>query len=53
MRKFWSLDDEFIVTTQLFHQVAINPPVGKHTITLVDENGITVTRQFEIVEKEK
>ncbi len=50
---FWSLDDEFIVTTQLFHQVAINPPVGKHTITLVDENGITVTRQFEIVEKEK
>lgn len=50
---FWSLDDEFIGTTQNFHQIALNPAPGKHTITLVDENGISVSRQFEVLEKEK
>ncbi len=48
---FWSLDDNFITTTQNFHQVALNPSVGKHVITLVDENGISISRAFEIVEK--
>lgn len=50
---FWSLDDEFIATTQHFHQLALNPSMGKHTITLVDENGVSVSRQFEIIEKEQ
>jgi penicillin-binding protein 1C len=50
---FWSLDDNFITTTQNFHQVALDPSVGKHIITLVDENGISISRAFEIAEKEK
>ncbi len=50
---FWSMDDEFIGTTQNFHQIGLNPSPGKHIITLVDENGISVSRQFEILEKEK
>jgi penicillin-binding protein 1C len=50
---YWSLDDNFAGTTQNFHQIALNPSPGKHTITLVDENGISVSRQFEILEKEK
>lgn len=50
---YWSLDDEFIGTTQNFHQMALNPAPGKHIITLVDENGISVSRQFEVLEKEK
>ncbi len=50
---FWSLDDEFVGTTQNFHQIAINPSPGKHIITLVDENGISISRQFEILAKEK
>ena len=50
---FWSLDDNFITTTQTFHQVALNPSAGKHIITLVDENGISISRAFEIVEKEQ
>ncbi len=49
---FWSLDDEFVGTTQNFHQMALNPAPGKHIITLVDENGVSVSRQFEILEKE-
>ncbi len=50
---FWSLDDEFAGITQNFHQLGLNPPAGKHILTLVDENGISVSRQFEILEKEK
>ena len=50
---FWSLDDEFVGTTQNFHQIALNPSPGKHIITLVDENGFSISRQFEILEKEK
>jgi len=50
---FWSLDDSFLATTQNFHQVALNPSVGKHVVTLVDENGVSVSREFEIVEKEQ
>ncbi|HMI77482.1 MAG TPA: penicillin-binding protein 1C, partial [Ferruginibacter sp.] len=48
---FWSLDDEFIGTTENFHQLGLSPLPGKHIITLVDENGVSVSRQFEILEK--
>ena len=50
---FWSLDDEYAGTTQHFHQIGLNPAPGKHIITLVDESGISISRQFEIIEKEK
>ena len=50
---FWSLDDQFLATTQNFHQVAVDPAIGKHVLTLVDENGVSVSREFEIIEKEK
>jgi len=49
---FWSLDDNYVGTTQNFHQLALNPSPGIHIITLVDENGLSVSRQFEILEKE-
>ena len=48
---FWHLDDQFLATTQRFHQVAVSPAPGPHTITVVDENGESVTRNFEIIEK--
>ncbi|MEO6452857.1 MAG: penicillin-binding protein 1C [Ginsengibacter sp.] len=50
---FWSLDDEFLITTTNFHQVGISPAPGKHTLTLVDENGESITRQFEILDNSK
>src|SRR4029078_12054976 len=49
---FWSLDDMYIGETENFHQMAVNPSAGKHTLTVVDENGESVTKNFEIVEKE-
>ncbi len=50
---FWHLDDDYIGTTIQFHQVALNPLPGKHILTVVDENGESVTRNFEILQKEK
>lgn len=49
---FWHLDDEYIGTTTLFHQIAVSPVAGKHILTVVDENGESVTRNFEILNKE-
>ncbi len=50
---FWHLDDEYVGTTTQFHQMAFNPSPGKHILTVVDENGETVTRNFEILERER
>jgi len=50
---FWHLDDTYIGTTTQFHQMAVNPSPGLHTLTIVDENGDIVTRHFEIMQKKK
>lgn len=50
---FWSLDDGFVGTTENFHQLALDPVVGKHIITLVDESGASISRQFEILDKDR
>lgn len=50
---FWHIDDKFVETTKSFHQIAVNPPPGKHTLTLVDENGERLESWFIILEKEQ
>jgi len=50
---YWHLDEDFIGTTAHFHQLAFNPLPGKHTVTIVDENGNSISRHFEILKKEK
>ncbi|MEW6470354.1 MAG: penicillin-binding protein 1C [Bacteroidota bacterium] len=49
---YWHLDEDFIGQTKDLHQMGLNPPAGIHTLTLVDENGETLTQQFEIIDKE-
>lgn len=49
---FWSIDDVYIGETENFHQMAVNPSPGKHVLTVVDENGESASKTFEIVEKE-
>jgi penicillin-binding protein 1C len=48
---YWHLDEDFVGTTTHFHQLELNPTVGKHIITIVDENGNSDSRSFEIVKK--
>ncbi|ELR72138.1 Multimodular transpeptidase-transglycosylase [Fulvivirga imtechensis AK7] len=46
---FWHLNDEFIGSTSRIHQMMINPGAGKYRLTLVDEEGQSVTQPFEVI----
>ena len=50
---YWHIDQEFVGSTQSFHQLAISPLPGKHTLTLVDEDGNRLVQIFTILDKEK
>ncbi len=47
---YWHIDNQFITVTNHFHQLEISPSVGKHILTLIDQNGETITRHFEVLE---
>ena len=49
---YWHLDNTYIGQTNDLHQLGLNPDAGTHTLTLVDENGETLSQEFEIVDKE-
>lgn len=48
---YWHLDGVFIGITQYNHQLALSPEEGVHKLTLVDEDGETLTQKFEIIGK--
>jgi penicillin-binding protein 1C len=48
---FWHLDDTYVGETTDFHQMALNPPPGKHVLTLVDGSGNTAHVGFEVLGK--
>jgi len=50
---YWHIDNEYVATTSNFHQLAISPLPGKHTLTLVDENGERLVQVFTVLDKEK
>lgn len=51
IRIYWHMDDNYIGETKEIHQLALNPPVGKHKLMLVDENGISIDVKFEVIGK--
>ena len=50
---YWHLDDEYVGETKEIHQMVLNPAPGKHKLTLIDENGISVSLVFEVLRKGK
>lgn len=50
---FWHLDDRYIGETVDYHQFALNPSAGKHSLTLVDANGARLQIRFEVLDKNK
>ena len=50
---YWHIDGEFIATTTNYHQLAVSPAPGKHTLTLVDENGERLVQVFTVLNKER
>ncbi len=48
----WHLDNTYLGSTSQFHSMELNPSQGKHRITLVDESGYILTREFEILSEQ-
>lgn len=49
----WHIDDEYMGSTAGIHQMGLAPDEGEHILTLVDENGETLSQKFEIVSKKR
>ena len=47
---YWHLDNEYVGETKELHHLELQPTKGKHRITIVDEKGTSVHRDFEILE---
>ena len=50
---YWHLDEAYIGSTTTFHSFELDPPEGKHVLTLVDEEGRRLEQPFEIIKKPK
>jgi penicillin-binding protein 1C len=46
---FWHIDNEYIGSTKGMHQMPLAPTEGIHYITIVDDEGRTLTKKFEVV----
>ncbi len=45
---YWHLDENFIESTEDFHQISLTPKSGKHSLTAVDNEGNQVSVNFTI-----
>lgn len=50
---YWHVDNEFLGSTHGIHQLAFTPGPGKHLLTVVDQDGHTIKRWFEVVERKR
>ena len=44
----WHLDDTYLGETRIIHQMLLSPAPGKHTVTVVDGAGNSVSVGFTI-----
>lgn len=45
---FWYLDHTYVKTTTHHHEIAITPTIGKHQITVIDQNGNQIKRNINL-----
>jgi penicillin-binding protein 1C len=48
---YWHMDGQFIGATKKTHHLGFNPEEGSHVLVLVDENGETLERRFQVISK--
>jgi penicillin-binding protein 1C len=48
---YWHLDGQFLGATRKTHHLSLNPTEGNHVLVLVDENGETLERRFQVISK--
>lgn len=49
---YWHLDNEYLGSTETFHEFELRPEAGKHQLTLVDESGNSVGLSFVVLDRE-
>lgn len=47
-RVFWHLNETYLGETSYIHQMELSPDAGEHTLTVVDEEGHSLSIQFEV-----
>ena len=45
---YWHLNDNYLGATQNRHQIAAVPDTGRHVVTLVDDEGISIKSYFKV-----
>lgn len=48
---FWHLDGAFLGETKTIHELEIHPIPGKHSLTIVDEQGHSLVKVIEVLER--
>jgi penicillin-binding protein 1C len=48
---YWHLDNQFIGATSRSHKMTISPGEGSHRLTLMDEMGETLVKDFNVISK--
>lgn len=49
---FWHLDDTYVGETEHFHQLELAPSPGKHTLTVMDNQGRMLHKSFKVLDEE-
>jgi penicillin-binding protein 1C len=47
---FWHVDNDFVAQTKYYHQLALSPGGGLHTITIIDDAGNSLVKKFQVLE---
>ncbi len=45
---FWHLDDSYVGSTRYIHQLRLSPAKGRHSLTVVDSDGLSLSITFTI-----
>lgn len=48
---YWHLDGQFVGATSRSHKLTVSPGEGKHHMTLVDQQGETLEKDFDVISK--
>ncbi len=48
---YWHLDGSYLGATTAPHRMELQPAAGKHTLTLIDDEGNILVRRFEVVKR--